>query len=105
MKKILIIAFLALTACSTTNVPETNSNLNQSWCDKCSVDASYSWCKFLKSCNNFETDEVITPAEPSEQIQEQRDDSMKGNKVRVKATAYELLCERDPTSPLCTTEQ
>jgi hypothetical protein len=76
----------------------TNSGtLNQQWCDLCAKDSSYSWCKHFPDCV------VVVTQAPAEQ--EVAGETMQGKAVRIRAQAYEDLCERTPASVLCTNNE
>ena len=80
----------------------TNSkNLNQQWCDLCAKDSSYSWCSYFPECVTNQKPSRSTTTMPSS---EPMGETMQGRVVRIRAQAYEDLCNRTPDSVLCNQE-
>jgi hypothetical protein len=73
----------------------TNSkSLNQQWCDLCAKDSSYSWCSYFPEC--------VVEQKPSPMpISDPKGETMQGRVVRIRARAYEDMCNRTPDSVLC----
>lgn len=76
------------------------SSLNARWCEICeNTKDAYSWCASLPCRAEYHEPSPVVPEfnEASE--------PMRGVPVRVKSTAYNEMCERNPASALCIEEK
>jgi hypothetical protein len=69
-----------------------SSTLNEQWCEICRLDSSYSWCRHFPEC-------VANPLPQPEP--EPTGETMQGTAVKIRAKAYQDLCNRTPESVLC----
>jgi hypothetical protein len=83
--------------CPSDELGVTDSrDLNAQWCRMCSINSSYSWCKYFQECIKKDA-----PTPPPSQTIEPAGETMQGRAVRIRAQAYEDMCNRTPKSVLC----